>query len=170
MKAKRTWIIVGAVVLAFGILAGCGPHGFCDKVFSNRDSGEKSAFHGRWGTHRFADKDISEHIMKRLDERVEKLDLSEAQQKTYKEIRSKVETSLKETKEERRKLFEELRGEINRGNPDMNVAASLVKNRFKDMPDHLAQIVDYFIEFYNVLDEDQQAQVLDEMRDRIGRD
>ncbi|HUT71712.1 MAG TPA: Spy/CpxP family protein refolding chaperone [Desulfatiglandales bacterium] len=170
MKSKHTWIIVGAVVLAFGLLAGCGPHGFCDKVFSNRDSGERGAFHGRWGTHRFAGKDISEHIMKRFDERVEKLGLSEAQQKKYKEIRSKVETSLNEAKEEHRKLFEELRGEINRGNPDMNVAASLVKNRFKDMPDHLAQIVDYFMEFYNVLDEDQQAQVLDEMRDRMGRD
>ena len=170
MKSGHTWIIVGAVVLAFGLLAGCGPHGFCDKVFSNRDSGERDAFHGRWGTHRFAGKDISEHIMKRFDERVEKLDLSEAQQKTYKEIRSKVETSLNEAKEEHRKLFEELRGEINRGNSDMNVAASLVKNRFKDMPDHLAQIVDYFMEFYNVLDEDQQARVLDEMRDRMGRD
>ena len=170
MKSKHTWIIVGAVVLGLGLLAGCGPHGFCDKVFSDRDARERGAFHGRWGTHRFAGKDISGHIMKRFDERVEKLDLSEAQQKTYKEIRSKVETSLNETKEEHRKLFEELRGEINRGNPDMTVAASLVKNRFKDMPDHLAQIVDYFMEFYNVLDQDQQEQVLDEMRDRMGRD
>jgi hypothetical protein len=51
----------------------------------------------------------------------------------------------------------------------MNVAASLVKDRVKDMPDHLSEIVDYFMEFYNVLDEDQQAQVLDEMRDKIGR-
>ena len=170
MKSKQTWIIVGAVVLALGLLAGCGPHGFCDKVFSDRDARERGAFHGRWGTHRFAGKDISEHILKRLDERVEELNLSEAQQEKYEEIRGKVETSLNETKEERRKLFEELRGEIDRGNPDMNVAAGLVKNRFKDMPDRLAQIVDYFMEFYNVLDEDQQAQVLDEMRDRMGRD
>ena len=170
MKSRHTWIIVGAVVLGLGLLAGCGPHGFCDKVFSDRDARERGAFHGRWGTHRFAGKDISEHIMKRFDERVEKLDLSEAQQKTYKEIRSKVETSLNETKEEHRKLFEELRGEINQENPDMTVAASLVKNRFKDMPEHLAKIVDYFMEFYNLLDEDQQAQVLDEMRDRMGRD
>ena len=170
MKSKHTWIIVGAVVLAFGLLAGCGPHGFCDKVFSNRDAGERGAFHKRWGTHRFAGKNVSEHIMKRFDERVEKLDLSEAQQKTYEEIRTKVETSLQETKEGHRKLFEELRGEINRENPDMNVAASLVKDRFKDMPDHLSEIVDYFMEFYNVLDENQQVQVLDEMRDKIGRD
>jgi hypothetical protein len=170
MKSKHTGIILGAVVLAFGLLAGCGPHGLCDKVFSNRGSGERGAFHKRWRPHRFAGKDISEHIMKRFDERVEKLDLSEAQQKSYEEIRSKVETSLQESKEEHRKLFEELRGEINRENPDMNVAASLVKDRFKDMPDHLSQIVDYFMEFYNVLDEDQQAKVLDDMRDRIGRD
>jgi hypothetical protein len=107
--------------------------------------------------------------MKRFDERVEKLDLSEDQQKSYEEIRSKVETSLQETKEEHQKLFEELRGEINRENPDMKLAANLVKDRVKDMPDHLSQIVDYFMEFYNVLDEDQQAQVLDEMRDKIGR-
>jgi Spy/CpxP family protein refolding chaperone len=170
MKSKHTWIIVGAVVLALGLLAGCGPHGLCDRVFSDRDSGERGVFHKRWGPHRFAGKDISEHIMKRFDERVEKLDLSEAQQKSYEEIRSKVETSLKEGKEEHRKLFEELRGEINRENPDMNVAASLVKDRVEDMPDHLSEIVDYFMEFYNVLDKDQQAQVLDEMRDKIGRD
>jgi hypothetical protein len=170
MKSKHTWIIIGAVLVAFGLLAGCGPHGLCDKVFSSRGSGERGAFHKRWGRHRFAGKDISEHIMKRFDERVEKLGLSEAQQESYEEIRTKVETTLKESKEEHRKLFEELRGEIKRENPDMNVAASLVKDRLKDMPDHLAQIVDYFMEFYNVLDEDQQAQVLDEMRDKMGRD
>jgi Spy/CpxP family protein refolding chaperone len=170
MKLRRTWIIVGAVVLALGLLAGCGPHGLCDRVFSNRDSGERGAFHKRWGPHRFAGKDISEQIMKRFDERVEKLDLSEAQQKTYKEIRTKVEASLNEAKEEHRKLFEELRGEINRENPDMNLAANLVKNRFEDMPEHLAKIVDYFMELYNVLDEEQQSQVLEEMRDRMGRD
>jgi hypothetical protein len=170
MESKHTWIILGAVVLAFGLLAGCGPHGFCDKVFSSRDAGERGAFHKRWGPHRFGGKEISEQIMKRFDERVEKLDLSEAQQKTYKEIRTKVETSLQEAKEEHRKLFDELRGEINRENPDMNVAANLVKDRLKDMPDHLSQIVDYFMEFYNVLDENQQAQALDEMRDKIGRD
>jgi len=170
MKSKHTWITAGAVVLALGLLAGCGPPGLCGKVFSNRDSGERGAFHGRWGAHPFAGKDISEHIAKRFDERVEKLDLTEAQQKSYKEIRSKVETSLQETKEEHRKLFEELRGEINLENPDMNVAANLVKDRLKDMPDHLSQIVDYFMEFYNVLDQNQQAQVLDEMRDKIGRD
>jgi Spy/CpxP family protein refolding chaperone len=169
MKSKHTWIIIGAVVLAFGLLGGCGTHGLCDKVFSDRDLGERGAFHKRWGPHRFVGKNISEHIMTRFDERVEKLDLSEAQQKTYKEIRTKVEASLNEAKEEHRKLFEELRGEINRENPDMNVAANLVKDRLKDMPDHLSQIVDYFMEFYNVLDENQQAQVLDEMRDRIGR-
>jgi hypothetical protein len=170
MKSKHTWITVGAVLVALGLLAGCGPHGLCDKVFSDRDARQRGGFHKRWGPHRFAGKDISEHIMKRFDERVEKLDLSEAQQKTYKEIRAKVETSLRVTKEEHRKLFEELRGEINRENPNMNVAASLVKDRFKDMPDHLAQIVDYLMEFYNVLDENQQAQVLDEMRDKMGRD
>jgi hypothetical protein len=169
MKSKHTWIIVGAVLVSLGLLAGCGPHGLCDRVFSDRDSGERGPFHKRWGPHRFADKDISEHIMKRFDERVEKLDLSEDQQKSYEEIRSKVETSLQETKEEHQKLFEELRGEINRENPDMKLAANLVKDRVKDMPDHLSQIVDYFMEFYNVLDEDQQAQVLDEMRDKIGR-
>ena len=169
MKSKHTWIIVAAVLVSLGLLAGCGPHGLCDEFFSNRGSGERSAFHKRWGAHRFVGKDISEHIMRRFDERVEKLDLSEAQQKSYEEIRSKVEISLKESKEEHQKLFEELRGEINRENPDMKLAANLVKDRVKDMPDHLSQIVDYFMEFYNVLDENQQAQVLDEMRDRIGR-
>ena len=170
MKSKHTWISVGAGLAALSFLAGCGPHGLCNRVFSDRDSGERGAFHKRWGPHRFAGKDISEQIMKRFDARVVKLDLSEAQQKIYKEIRAKVEASLNEAKEEHRKLFEELRGEINRENPDMNVAANLVKDRLKDMPDHLSQIVDYFMEFYIVLDESQQAQVLDEMRDKIGSD
>ena len=169
MKSKHTWITVGAVVLALGLLAGCGPHGLCDRVFSNRDSGERGPFHKRFGPHRFAGKDISEHIMKRFDERVEGLGLSEAQQEKYEVIRGKAETSLNETKEEHRKLFEELRGEINDENPDMSAAANLVKNRFKAMPENLAKIVDYFMEFYNLLDEDQQSQVLDEMRDRMGR-
>ena len=170
MKSIKKSFIVGVVVLVFGLLSGCGPHGFHDEDFSARDSKEGGAFCRRWGHHRFGDKDFSDHIMKRIDSRVEDLDLSDSQRKKYEEIRDKIKANLTEAMEERKRLFKELQSEINREDPDMNVVTSLVKKRLKDMPGSMEGNLDLFVELYNILDEDQKAQVVEMMRKRMGKD
>jgi hypothetical protein len=147
---KKTYVIggivlfVGVIVVFAGLLAGCGPHMFCDG-------------------------DFSEHILSRMDSRVEKLELSDSQQKKYEEIRLKVKANLDKGKEERRKFFSELQIEINKENPNINAVTDLVKSKFKDGPIHLTKNLDLFAEFYNILDEDQKATLIKRLRKKMNR-
>ncbi len=155
-------IIIAAVVLSLGLVAGCGPHGFREKTSWRHSTG--------WMEDRFHDKDFPEHIMKRMDSRVEDLDLSETQKKKYEEIRQKIQSSLTRGFEERKTLMEELKKEINRETPDMNAMTGLVKKRLEDRPGSMEENLDLFVEFYNILDEDQKAHVIKMIRKRIGKD
>ena len=142
MNFQKKSLMVGTIVLSLGLLVGCGHH-----------------MH-----HRFHNKDFSKHIMKRLDSRVEKLDLSETQRGKYEEIRTKVEANLAKGMEQREEFFRELRSEIDRENPDMNVVMELVKRQLRNMPDFMEDNLDYFVEFYNILDEDQKAKLIKKIR------
>ncbi len=147
---KKTYIIggivvfLGVILVSAGFIAGCGPHMFCDG-------------------------DFSEHILSRMDSRVENLELSDSQQEKYEEIRLKVKANLDKGKEERKKLFSELQNEINKENPDINGLTVLVKTKFKDGPTHLTDNLDLFAEFYNILDEDQKDILIKRLRKKMNR-
>jgi hypothetical protein len=137
-------VLLGAVLVSAGLISGCGPHMFCDGNFS-------------------------EHVLSRMDSRVEKLELSESQQQKYEEIRLKVKANLDKGKEERRKFFSDLQNEINKENPDINALAALVKTKFSHGPTHLNDNLDLFTEFYNILDEEQKDILLERLRKKMNR-
>ena len=147
MNGKGKLFMVVAVVVSLGLLVGCGHH----------------------KRHRFHGKDFSEHIMNRLDKRVEKLDLSETQKKRYEEIRKKVAASLTEGMKQREGFLRELQDEINREDPDMEEIASLVKRRLSEMPSFIETHIDYFMEFYDILDEEQKTEVIKKIRKKMGK-
>jgi len=147
---KKTYVIggivlfIGVIVVLAGLLAGCGPHMFCDG-------------------------DFSKHILSRMDSRVEKLELSDSQQEKYEGIRLKVKVNLDKGKEERREFFSELQIEINKENPDINAVTDLVKREFRDGPINLIDNLDLFAEFYNILDEDQREILITKLRKKMDR-
>ncbi len=159
MKAKKRYFVIGAVVLVAALIAGCGlfsscgPYKFCERDFH-------PGFHGR---------DFSGRILKHIDRKVEKLGLTEGQQQRYVDIRGKIEADFAEMPEKRKALFRDVQGEINKEKPDINRVTGLLKDRLKEMPDRMARHLDHFVEFYNILDEEQKAQLLEKARDRIGK-
>ena len=167
MKSRKKYFIIGAVILlfvlfaGFGLIMACGPPGFCD-----RDP--HSMFPGKHFHPGFFGKDFSGHIMSRMDSRVEELDLSETQMEEYEEIRLKVKAGLIEAMENRREFFRELKNEINKDNPDMNALSDHIRQHLNKMPDFMSYNLDLFMEFYNVLDENQSAMLLEKFRYRMG--
>jgi hypothetical protein len=147
---KKTYIsggiivFLGAVLVSAGLISGCGPHMFCDG-------------------------DFSEHVLSRMDSRVEKLELYDSQQQKYEEIRLKVKANLDKGKEERRKFISELQNEINKENPDINALMALVKAKFRAGPIHLTDNLDLFAEFYNILDDEQKGILLKRLRKKMNR-
>ena len=104
-----------------------------------------------------------------MDSRVEELDLSETQMEEYEEIRLKVKAGLTEAMENRREFFRELKREINKDNPDMNALSDHIRQQLRKMPDFMSYNLDLFMEFYNVLDENQSARLLEKFRNRMDR-
>ena len=165
MKIPKKTLIIGAIVVCvglfvgFAVLAGSGPHRFCDEGFHH-------GWHGRGFHGRFSDRDVHEHILDRLDSAAASLDLSEAQEEEYAEIRLRVETLLTEGMEERRAFFRDLRTEMDTEVPDLVQVASLVKERAEKIPTFVERHVDLFVEFYSILDDDQKAELAEMIREK----
>ena len=168
MKSRKKYFIIGAIILLFvlfgglGLIIACGPPGFCDR-------GPHPMFNGEGFHPRFFCKDFSEHILSRMDNRVEELDLSETQMEEYEEIRLKVKAGLTEAMENRREFFRGLKREINKDNPDMNALSDHIWLHLSKMPDFMSINMDLFMEFYSILDENQRTRLLETFRNRMNR-
>jgi len=160
MKFKKKHFIITAAILFLGIVAACGFHGF-------RDMGPHPMFCDKGPHSKFFGKKFSEHVLSRMDSRVEDLNLSETQKKEYEEIRLKVREKLTEAMEKRKKNFTQLQNEISKDKPDINALAEVAKKQFNKMPIFMADNLDLFIKFYNILDEDQKTKVIETMRKKM---
>lgn len=168
MTFRKKYFIIGAAILLFALLAGvsfiaaCGPPGFCDR-------GPHRMFCGEDSHPGFFGKDFSGFILARIDSRVEDLDLSETQMEEYRGIRQRVKDKFVFAMEKRRGFFRELHDEINADNPDMNALAGRIKLHLGKMQDFMAGNLDLFVEFYNILDEEQKAMLLENARKKMSR-
>jgi len=159
MKIKKKYLVIGAVILVIALIAGCGlfshcgKHRFCDMDFH-------PGFHGN---------DFSEHVLGRLDKKVGELDLSETQQVKYQEIRRRIEADLAQMSKDRKAFFGEIQKEFDRENPDLNIVAGLLKGRIQRIPVIMEEKLDHFLDFYNMLDKDQKAQVIKKFREKIEK-
>ena len=166
MKFEKKHFIITAAILflgivtAFGLITACGFHGF-------RDMGPHPMFCGKGSHPKFFGKKISEHVLSRMDSKVEDLNLSENQKKEYEEIRLEVKEKLTEAMENRKENFRQLQNEINKDKPDINAMAEAAKKQFNKMPVFMADNLDLFIKFYNILDEDQKTKVIETMRKKM---
>ena len=100
------------------------------------------------GRHRPGHRPDPEVILNRMDARVRKLDLSDDQQVQYDVLRDRLETDLDQ---------------------DMEQLAENLKTASGYIPDVRGKYIDYFVEFYSILDEEQQQEVINHMRKRMNR-
>jgi hypothetical protein len=167
MKSRKKYFIIGAAILLLALLAGvslipaCGPPGFCDR-------GPHRMFCGEDSHPRFFGKDFSEFILTRVDSRVEDLDLSETQMEEYKGIRHRAKDTFVAAMEKRKEFFRELRDEVNEDNPDMNALAGRIKLHLGKIEDFMSGNLDLFLDFYNILDEDQKGMLLENARKKMS--
>lgn len=147
MKLKRSHLITGAVLLSLGLFAGCGPH-------------RHPPCRG---------KDVSKRVLSRLDRGAKKLNLTDAQKAKYDEFRLKIETHLEAMKAERDRFMNEMRAALSQERPDMDEVVERVKTHFRALPEKMAESLDLFAEFYQVLDDDQRARMIKHLQKKIKR-
>ena len=159
MGKRKKYFIVGSIVLlimlftGFGLVAARGPY-----------SGFHRGFHP--GLH---NKDFSEFILWRLDKRVEGLNLSEAQKGKYEEMKGKIETRLKEHREDRKRWMEELQTAMSKEDPDVKVLSESIKKRMECFSGFMEGNLDLFVEFYGNLDKEQKDRIMAAIREKMKR-
>ncbi len=160
MKFKKKHFIITAAILFLGIVAACGFHGF-------RDLGPHPMFCGKGPHPKFFSKKFSEHVLSRMDEKVKDLNLSANQKTEYVKIRLEVKEKITRAMEKRKENFIQLQNEINKDKPDINAMAEAAKKRFNKIPVFMADNLDLFIKFYNILDENQKTKVIETIRKKM---
>ncbi|MDY6791003.1 MAG: Spy/CpxP family protein refolding chaperone [Thermodesulfobacteriota bacterium] len=160
MKFKKKHFIITAVILFVGIVSACGIHGF-------KNCGYHPMFCGKGPHPKFFGKNFSQHVLSRLDKKVEDLNLTETQKIEYEKIRLEVKEKMTWAMKKRKENFIQLHNQINKEKPDMNAIAEAAKKQLNKMPVFMADNLDLFLKFYHILDEDQKRKVIEIIRKKM---
>lgn len=160
-KAGIIILGIGVLCLLAALAAGCGPR----SPFEGRDH-SWSPWKGRHGLH---GKNFPDRVLKHMDERVEGLNLTEVQKEQYAAIRLKMKYELISGLENRKRLMTNVRKEMQKDLPDIHEVAGMVSAHVGMLPGALDRSMNLFLEFYEILDENQKAQVVGHFKDRLNR-
>ncbi len=167
MKKPKKIISIGAVILSLAAAAG---------TVAALASAPKGSWAGgvHPGFHRLSchagphGQDIADFLLWKMDRHATELNLNETQLQKYEEIKANIKSSIADAMERRSALHGIVREEMNKENPDVKALANLFKERVQHLPDVVSRHIDLFLSFYDMLDETQQAKVVEHFRWRMG--
>jgi Spy/CpxP family protein refolding chaperone len=159
MGKRKKYFIAGSIVLLIVLFTGVGltaAWGPC--------RGFHRGFHPG-----FHHKDVSEFVLWWLDKGVKGLNLSEAQKGKYEEMKGKLETRLKEHRDDRKRWMEELQTAMKKEDPDVKALSESLKKRIERFSGFMEGNLDLFVEFYETLDKEQKGKIMATIRKKMKR-
>ncbi|MDD5501666.1 MAG: Spy/CpxP family protein refolding chaperone [Candidatus Omnitrophica bacterium] len=108
-------------------------------------------------------------MLKHVDERVQTLNLTEPQKEQYAAIRLKLKSVLIGGRENRKRLMTSVREEMKKDMPDIHEVAGTISDHVGMLPAAVDKGLNLFLEFYEILDENQKAKVVQHFRDHLNR-
>ena len=154
MKISKRFVVFGGITLLLIVLSGCGHHfGPWGRGFH----------HGPWGG-----KDMSDFVLKRLDSKMEELNLTPVQKEKYNELRTNIKIHLSEAKEDRKKFKETIRAEMTKDTPDVAGLTETMKKKIQDVSGIMQADLDLIASFYGSLDNAQKQKVVSGIRERMA--
>ncbi len=168
MKIQRRFAVIGGAIVIIMVFAGLG----IAEVFG---SGGKFCCSPHFGPngcgfrrcHGF-DGDMPGFVLKRLDNKIEELNLTPAQKTKYDELRAHLEEHLLAAKEDRKKFKEIVRNELAKESPDVAALNAMMKKKIEGVSASMQNDLDLFASFYSTLDEGQKQRVMAGIRKRIA--
>ena len=168
METKKKHWIIGLIVLSMFVLGGLGfvqawgIGGFVGKEPHPKCLG--MGFRpGRHGKH------FPEQFLTVLDFKIGALDLSDIQKEKYGVIRAELKGRLTEGMKKREEAIGNLRQKISQPDPNMRDLAELIKNQMKGMLRFMERNIDDFVQLYEMLDDKQKNQVIENLREHFDR-
>jgi len=112
------------------------------------------------------DKYFPKRMLEHIDDYVEDLKLTENQNVKYQDIRSRLEADLIKQKESHKTFKAEAITVIDNQESDVKEITSMLRTKSGDFPPMIDLYLDYIDEFFDILDEQQKAQVMEKIRDK----
>ena len=166
--STRKKVVIGALILSLAVVVGIGatmaygPKGSWARGFPSGSHG-MGCHPGPHGG------DIADFILWKMDRHVKALNLNDAQKKEYEKSKEEIRAGIAEAVERKKDFHRIVHEEMDKENPDLNALAGLMKERAQNIPDMVSKPIDLFVNFYNLLDENQKTRVIEMFRARMGR-
>jgi hypothetical protein len=168
MKIPRRFAVIGGTIVIIMVFLGLG----IAEVFG---AGGKSScgphfglFRGGFHRCRGFDGDMPGFVLKRLDGKIEKLNLTPSQKTKYDELRARLKEDLLAAKEDRKKFREIVRNELAKESPDVAALNAIMKKKVEGVSGALQNGLDLLASFYSTLDEGQKQEVMAGIRERMA--
>jgi Spy/CpxP family protein refolding chaperone len=104
-----------------------------------------------------------DNILKKIDSEVKELGLTAEQQTKYQDIRSRLDVDIRKHMDTMKQMHIDIEKDLKAEHPDVNAIAAQLKKQFSQEGDPRVKLVDYFVEFYNILNPDQQKKLIDHL-------
>jgi FtsZ-interacting cell division protein ZipA len=141
MKARKTVLILGVITLVAVFLSGCYHRGFGESDFPQR-------------------------TLERIDDHVKDLQLTADQEEKYQALRARLEADLIKQKASHQTFKAELLTVIDRQDSGVKDLTAELRKKVTVIPTTANLYLDYIDEFYDILDDQQRALVMEEIRDK----
>ncbi len=140
MKLRRTLYVLLVLALTAVFVSGCHPRRFAD--------------------------DFPQSMLEHIDEHVEDLQLTAEQDGQYQNIRTRLEADLIKQKAKHEAFRNSMKGIIAEENNGVKEITARLRTEANDLPEMASLYLDYIDEFYDILDDQQKALIMDEIRSR----
>lgn len=141
MKTRRIAVILGIVALAAVFLNGCYHRGFGENDFPKR-------------------------MLERIDEHVEDLQLTADQNEQYLALRARLEADLIKQNASHKAFKTEMLSIIDKQESGVKDLTAELRKKSAELPVLANLYLGYVDEFYDILDDQQKALVMEEIRDK----
>jgi len=166
VKHKNRYLIGGFIVIlialfsVFGLASAWGTPDESERTFGPRK-------HGRCFNRGPGSKNVTEFIMWRIEKKIKELDLSDDQMEEFNAIQKTLETRINHLIDERKLMMDEFYKEINKEEPDLKILKGSMKEKIVEMSRFMDETLELIFGFYENLDQDQKAKVLEDIREKF---
>ncbi len=129
-----------------------------------RDKMDKKRWHRH---HRYSDKRHN-RMLERIDDHVEDLNLDESQKSLYSDLRARLEKDLRKQKAAHESFRSKMKVLMENENTGAKEITAELRYKLDEMPEKITVYLDYIDEMWSILDKEQQALVIEEIRDRTN--
>ena len=138
------------IILVTGLIvfAGCRHHRFCKGFPPER---------------------VADLVNSKIDTIVDVLTLTEDQQKQFKNLRDRIKSDFIKMRDDRLMVMDDVKEKLDAENPDLDKVVEYIKGKIKNKPNHIELGLDYFTEFYNILNKEQKEIVIQKIREGIDK-